>query len=567
MTTCTIQSVTGHCGRLLSLLAALLLTPALAAPGTKISETLHARVTDIRAGQNVVINTSSIASAIVLPALYAKRDYAPVWSNPASVHQLVSAIEQADRDGLDPADYNLDTLKLLLERNNETGDANPERTANLDLLLTDSLIRLGYHLFFGKVDPEELDSDWNMTRYIEDLEALLQKDDAIELGRVDALLQSLMPQSRIYQRLKQALASYRLYQQLGGWQPVPDGGTLKAGMSDERVPLLRARLIATHDLATQDMFLPAFDDAVEAGVKHFQRRHGLEADGVVGQKTLTELNVPVESRIAQLRANLERARWMLHDLPDTYVMADIAGFNVRLFRDDEVVWETRAVVGQPVRMSPVFRSTLTYLDLNPTWTVPPTVLDKDLLPELRRNPNQLAEKGMQVIDYQGNPVDARNINWSRYNGHSFPWLIRQKPGPKNALGRIKFMFPNRHSVYLHDTPSKSLFAKPERALSSGCIRIEHPYDLAELLLAGNAGWDRGRLERAIDTLQTRSVSLEQPVTILLMYWTASVDDDGTVLFSRDIYERDPPIIRGLGEPFRFREREIIRGPLQMTALH
>ena len=221
MTTCTIQSVSGHFGRLLPLLAALLLTPALAAPDTKISEILHARAADIRAGQNVVINTSSIASAIVLPALYAKRDYAPVWSNPASVLQLLSAIEQADRDGLDPADYNLDTLKLLLERNNETGDANPERTADLDLLLTDSLIRLGYHLFFGKVDPEELDSDWNMTRYIEDLEALLQKDDAIELGRVDALLQSLMPQSRIYQRLKQALASYRLYQQLGGWQPVP----------------------------------------------------------------------------------------------------------------------------------------------------------------------------------------------------------------------------------------------------------------------------------------------------------------------------------------------------------
>jgi len=566
MKTCTIPPVTGRRGRPLPLLAALLLIPGLAAPDTRVSDTIQARVADIRDGIDVAINETRITTDIVLPALYAKRGYKPVWSNPASVQQLISAIEQVDRDGLDPADYNLVTLRLLLERNNETGDANPERTANLDLLLTDSLIRLGYDLSFGKVDPEDLDSSWNMTRYIEDLDTRLQKDDAIEKGRVDALLQSLTPQTFTYQRLKQALATYRLYRQLGGWQPVPEGDALRTGLSDARVLALRARLIATRDLATQDMFLPTFDDAVEAGVKHFQRRHGLEADGVAGKKTLAELNVPVEARIEQIRANLERARWMLHDLPDTFIMVDIAGFNVRLFRDGQVAWETRAVVGQPYRMSPVFRSTLTYLDLNPTWTVPPTVLDKDILPALRQNPGFLAEKDMQVVDYQGNPVDAGGIDWTRYNGYSFPWLIRQNPGPKNALGRIKFMFPNRHSVYLHDTPGKALFEKPERAFSSGCIRIEHPYELAELLLQGNAGWDRRRLDQAIDSLQTRTVSLEQPVTILLTYWTVTVDDDGVIRFSHDIYRRDPPIIRGLGEPSRFRERQIIHGPQEMTAL-
>lgn len=553
-------------GPLASLLAALLLVPGLAAPDTKVSDTIQSRIDDLRDGIDVAINETTIASAIVLPALYAQRDYAPVWSNPASVQQLIDAIEHIDRHGLDPADYNLATLKLLLERNYETGTANPERTANLDLLLTDSLIRLGYHLSFGKVDPEELDSNWNMFRYIEDLDALLQKHDAIEQGRVDELLQSLTPQSRTYQRLQQALATYRLYQQLGGWQPVPDGPSLKTGMSGERVLALRARLIATDDLATQDMFLPTFDEAVEAGVKRFQRRHGLDDDGVAGSKTLAELNVPVEARIEQIRANLERARWVLRDLPDTFLMVDIAGFSVRLFRNDAVVWETRAVVGQPYRMSPVFRSMLTYLDLNPTWTVPPTVLEKDVLPELRRNPGYLAEKNMQVIDYRGNPVDAGGIDWHRYSGKSFPWLIRQDPGPKNALGRIKFMFPNRHSVYLHDTPSKSLFAKPERAFSSGCIRIEHPYELAELLLQGNGDWDRGRLVQAVNSLQTRTVNLKQPVTILLMYWTVTVDDDGTVLFNRDIYQRDPPIIHGLGEPFRFRDRDIIRSPAGMTAM-
>ncbi len=173
---------------------------------------------------------------------------------------------------------------------------------------------------------------------------------------------------------------------------------------------------------------------------------------------------------------------------------------------------------------------------------------------------------MQVIDYQGTPVDTDSIEWASYTADNFPWLIRQQPGPKNAIGRIKFMFPNPHAVYLHDTPSKSLFEEPERAFSSGCIRIEHPFELAELLLQGNTGWNRSDLILAVDSKNTQSITLTEPVTIILMYWTVTVDEDGTVLFNRDIYQRDPPIIRGLGEPFRFRDREIIRTHGEMAAL-
>jgi murein L,D-transpeptidase YcbB/YkuD len=551
---------------LLALLA--LLVPVISvATGNPVSDSIHSRVAAIQNGQRVHIHDTTLASTIVLPALYARRDYTPVWSNPVSVRQLIGAIENIITEGLNPADYNLATLSLLLEQNSKTGLTNPKRSADLDLLLTDSLIRLGYHLAFGKVDPEVLDSNWNMTRYIEDLDALLTLGDSIESGQVDELLQSLKPQSIKYERLKTALASYRHYQQLGGWEPVPQGGSLKPGMVDSRVPALRARLIATGDLSTRDMYFTTYDDALARGVERFQRRHGLEADGMVGPKTLLELNVPVEARIDQIRANLERTRWVMHDLPDTFIMVDIAGFNVRLFRDREIIWETRAVVGQPYRMSPIFRSTLTYLDLNPTWTVPPVVLKEDLLPELRKDPTYLEQKDMQVIDYQGDPVEIESIEWTRYSADNFPWLIRQQPGPKNALGRIKFMFPNPHSVYLHDTPSKSLFNEPERAFSSGCIRIEHPFELAELLLEGNVGWDRGSLIQAVDSLDTRSISLAEPITIILMYWTVAVDENGAVSFNRDIYQRDPPIIQGLGKPFRFRDREIIRTHGEMAALH
>jgi murein L,D-transpeptidase YcbB/YkuD len=551
---------------LLALLA--LLVPVISvATGNPVSDSIHSRVAAIQNGQRVHIHDTTLASTIVLPALYARRDYTPVWSNPVSVRQLIGAIENIVTEGLNPADYNLATLSLLLEQNSKTGLTNPKRSADLDLLLTDSLIRLGYHLAFGKVDPEVLDSNWNMTRYIEDLDALLTLGDSIESGQVDELLQSLKPQSIKYERLKTALASYRHYQQLGGWEPVPQGGSLKPGMVDSRVPALRARLIATGDLSTRDMYFTTYDDALARGVERFQRRHGLEADGMVGPKTLLELNVPVEARIDQIRANLERTRWVMHDLPDTFIMVDIAGFNVRLFRDREIIWETRAVVGQPYRMSPIFRSTLTHLDLNPTWTVPPVVLKEDLLPELRKDPTYLEQKDMQVIDYQGDPVEIESIEWTRYSADNFPWLIRQQPGPKNALGRIKFMFPNPHSVYLHDTPSKSLFNEPERAFSSGCIRIEHPFELAELLLEGNVGWDRGSLIQAVDSLDTRSISLAEPITIILMYWTVAVDENGAVSFNRDIYQRDPPIIQGLGKPFRFRDREIIRTHGEMAALH
>jgi len=367
----------------------------------------------------------------------------------------------------------------------------------------------------------------------------------ISSGRVDEWLQGMTPQSEEYTRLQDALSRYRHYRQLGGWQPLPDGPQLAAGMVDARVLLLRARLIATGDLGVQDMHFPTFDDAVAQAVMRFQRRHALDADGVVGSRTLAELNVPVETRIEQILVNMERARSTPAPGPDNYILVDIAGFKVRYVRNGASAWQGRAIVGRPERRSPVLHSQVTYLDLNPSWTVPPTVLGKDILPELQRNPGWLLEKDMQVIDYLGNPVDSAAIDWGRYSGRNFPWLIRQQPGRGNALGQIKFMFPNPYSVYLHDTPSRKLFDQPQRALSSGCIRIEEPVELAALLLEDTPGWNRVRLDSALASRKTRSVSLRQPVEILLRYRTVTVDSDGTVFFYPDIYGHDEPVIRAL----------------------
>jgi murein L,D-transpeptidase YcbB/YkuD len=519
---------------------------------------IAAGVETLRNSESLTIAGEPLTSRNVLPALYETHDYAPLWSNPRAVDQLLGAIRTIDREGLVAADYHLaalDALQLRLTAGTEA--ARPELVADFDLLLTDALVRLAYHLSVGKVDPEALDPDWNMRRQIEKPDAVARLDEAIREGHIDVLLDSLRPTLPSYARLISALQEYRRIAAQGGWQNVPAGPSLKPGMTDPRLVALRQRLAASGDLP-DDTASAYFDAPLEAAVRRFQVRHGLTVDGVAGKATLAAMNVPVERRIEQIRANLERDRWVLHDLPAEYVLVDIAGFKVRFYHDGRVIWETRAVVGRPMRMTPVFKSRITYLEVNPTWTVPPTILGEDVLPAIRRDPHYLQEKNMRVIDRQGNPVDPTGIDWSRYRGSNFPYLIRQDPGPDNALGRIKFMFPNNHAVYLHDTPGKNLFSRTERTFSSGCIRIEDPYGFAVLLLGADPGWNRERVIAAVDSLKTRTIPLRSPVVVILLYWTVDVDDDGTVLFKQDIYNRDPPIIKALGKEFSFRKTPLIR---------
>ena len=460
--------------RIYLLFVCLFCTPnLLSAAETSVRDQIRQRVELIRSGSGLTIDGDSIASVLVLPALYEQRDYAPAWSRTDSIDQLFEALETIDGDGLDAADYHYAALTALRAR---AGTGDPALSADYDILLTDSLVRLGYHLLVGKVDPVELDNNWNMDDTIGDLDTALALAQAIGKGTVNELVNSLRPQHPVYPEFQAALARYRDILQRGGWKPVPEGPVLKPGMTDARILDLRQRLSVTGDVPAGDLTSALFDANVEAGVKKYQQRHGLEADGIVGKSTVASMNVPVQDRIDQIRVNLERARWVLHNLPDEYVLTDIAGFSVSYFRNGEVIWKSRAQVGKPFRKTPVFRSKITYLDINPTWTIPPTILKNDILPKLKKDPGYLRKMDMRVLTFAGKPVDESTIDWSKYPGAKFPYMIRQNPGPKNALGRIKFMFPNKYAVYLHDTPSKSLFGKTARALSSGCIRIENPYD-------------------------------------------------------------------------------------------
>jgi L,D-transpeptidase YcbB len=285
-------------------------------------------------------------------------------------------------------------------------------------------------------------------------------------------------------------------------------------------------------------------------VERFQHRHGLEADGAVGRRTLAALNVPVEARIDQLRVNLERTRWVFRDLEPRYLIVNIAGFHAYLMEDGKSVWDSRVVVGTRYRKTPVFKARMTYLVLNPTWTVPPTILKEDIIPAMRRDPGYLASRNMVLLDASGQRVDTADIDLQNLTIRNFPYVVRQEPGPQNALGRIKFMFPNRHFVYLHDTPSRGLFERANRTFSSGCIRVEHPLTLAELLLDDPVNWNRAKIEARLADGKTQTVNLKTPITVFLVYWTAEPEADGEVNFFNDVYRRDAAVLKALDEPFR-----------------
>lgn len=521
---------------------------------TKDNPQIYNWVDRIKTGSCTKDKDCPIASVILLPKLYEKYNYQLIWTNPDSVIQLVDAIKKSYQDGLTPEDYH-HSLILQLQRE-LTAKSDPTKQATLDVVLTDSVIRLGYHLLMGKVDPESLDSSWNMNRTLK-LDSLLKMSAAIDNAQISKLMAGFRPQAGLYDVMKQSLANYRMIQAEGGWPHIPAGNTLKQGMTDTRVIILRQRLIITADMLPIDRNSSLYDATVVAGVKQFQQRHGFKADGIVGKATLAAMNVPVEARIDQLRVNLDRARWVLHDLPKTFVMVNIAGFNVRYIHDGKEYWKTRAQVGKAYRKTPVFRDHIRYIEFNPTWTIPPTILRKDVLPKIKGSPEYLRNENMVVLNQQGMSIDPATIDWSQYQGKNFPYLIRQQPGPKNALGRVKFMFPNKHDVYLHDTPSKSGFEETVRTFSSGCIRIQDPIHFAELLLENNPDWNRKKIETILASQKTTRVNLAEPLTVLLLYWTVELDDQNRIIFHQDVYSRDAKVLDGLQGKFKFRSKKLI----------
>lgn len=340
-----------------------------------------------------------------------------------------------------------------------------------------------------------------------------------------------------YQRLHDALVRYEQIAEQGGWPSTPEGPTIEPGSTDPRMAIVARRLSASGDLANYSWNFETYNEELQTAVLRFQARHGLEQDGLIGKQTLRALNVPVEKRISQIRLNMERTQQVFATERRDFLLVNIPAFTVTLFRDGNAYVMTRVIVGETEMQTPLFEAPLTYVVLNPTWTVPRKISSEELLPKIRADEGFLARNGFDVVNQDGDAVDPADVDWNSLHANNFPYTLVQRPGPMNELGRIKFVFPNEYGVCMHDTRNKLLFARDSRAFSHGCVRMEDPVSFAGHLL-GPEGWTSEQIAAQLATNETRTIVLKNALPVVLVYLTAEADDEGTVYFYRDIYGRD-----------------------------
>jgi len=523
--------------------AAILLLALAGVPGARptadpgpLKVLLRALIPASGAAPKLMLEEQRVRASTALACFYQRRDFAPAWSDGSALlprtGELFAALAAAPDDGLRTEDYRLDAL----QRRAAAVRSNPSDLADLDLLLSNAFLLYAGDLRNGKVNPAVVYPDCALGRDVTDLATVLEA--AVQANRVQATLATLAPPGPGYQMLRAALKRYRALTQQPGAAPVPPGRTLRPGDRGERVAALRARLAeaAAADSPTAGPLPPPaspdlFDPPLADAVRGFEARHGLEEDGVAGRGVLAEVNQQPADRVRQIEVNLERWRWLPHDLDALdasegakrrHVLVNIAAFHLEAVEAGKTVLEMRVIVGKPYTRTPIFSSAMNAVVLNPSWNVPAKIAAHELFPKARKDPSYFQREGYEVLP------GAR---------------IRQKPGPKNAMGKIKLVFPNRFDVYLHDTSAPALFGRTQRTFSHGCIRIEKPFDLAVWALRDDPRWTPQAIRAAIDTGRERSVPLPGKIPVHVAYWTAWVGDDGTLRLVRDVYQRDAQLAR------------------------
>ncbi len=470
---------------------------------------------------------------------YLSRAWRPVWDDPAHVEALVAAVEAIQVHGLDPADFSPERLRRAAAEST-TVEARAER----ELLLTDTLVELLFQLRHGKVDPRTLYREWNFTPPPNPYERAGELAAVLQAGDLRAAIDAHAPDLPLYRALVQGLAHYQALAMLGDWPKVAGGPTLRPGARSARVPALRERLLVEPESGLDEATRRSshYDPALVEAVKRFQAGHGLEPDGVIGAQTLLALNTSPARRVEQIRANLERLRWVAADLRGDRLLVDIVGYHADLVLDGQPVWESKVIVGKPARKTPSLRDSVVNLVFNPKWVVPPTILREDVIPRAARNPGYLASQRLRVVDRSGQSVDPSTIDWGSARQSGFPYRVVQQSGADGSLGRIKFALSNPYAIYLHDTNARSLFGRAERALSSGCVRVAKPAELARILLDDPVSWSAEALEAALASGRTRTVGVGRDVTVLLHYSTAGLDEHGRLQLRNDIYDYDRAIL-------------------------
>ena len=460
---------------------------------------------------------------------YTNRIFNPVWTENGVLTELAYELRfeiiQSKFDGLSPRDYHLDLINVFF---------------------TDAFFHLASHLEIGKVDPQSLAGDWQIITKKAKVSYTDMLEVAVNKKQIRQSLETLYPTITIYKKGREvirAMDEIRKQDTLN-WKAVKVSKTIKVGETNGGMPNLRERLAFWKYLEPYTFEdEKEYDSTMFAAVQKFQLRNGLEPDGALGKNTVNALNLSPTDLIDKASVSMERLRW----LPDTLrgaemILVNIANYQLDYLSNRDTLFSARVIVGKKYHESPIFSSAMSYIVFSPYWNLPTSIVRNEVMPAVRKNPNYLAQKNMEVVTYSGKPVDPASVNWS---GRSIPYMVRQKPGPTNSPGLVKFMFPNEHSVYIHDTPARSLFEREDRALSHGCIRIQDPATFAGLLLKGNSSWTPEKINAAMHQSHEQIVNLDRKIPVVLLYMTFWADSKGQGHFRQDIYDRDEEVLIAL----------------------
>ncbi|WP_374447107.1 murein L,D-transpeptidase [Stella sp.] len=485
--------------------------------------------------------TAAVRSAVA--DAYRARRNRPLWVDSAErAAALRDLLRGAATDGLDARTY----LAAVEPRWGGRGDA---ALAQLDVALTRSLALYAHDLWYGRPDAKVVDESLTRRHERLDLAKFLTGAAHAEPAALARMVDGLRPPHPQYARLRAALARLDA-QKEPTEKAIADGPILRPGVRDPRVVPVRERMEAEGEWSDEEELAFAtpsygeggdwarYDEGLTRSVRSFQRRLALLDDGLVGGRTLWALNMDDRERRRIVIENMERLRWLPRRLEADHIIVNMAGYDLTVTRGGQQAMTMKVVVGRPYRQTPIMRSDITDLVLNPFWNAPEKLAREDLFPKLRSNPGYFAEKGYRVLagwSQSAPEVPLSMVDGAQLSSPMGPVRVRQDPGPKNALGRIKFNMANRHAIYLHDTPDRHLFKRSARNFSSGCIRLEKPIELAELLLSTQPDWPPERLAAAIDVGETRTVALRKRWPVYLVYQTAWVDDSGALVVRDDIY--------------------------------
>ncbi|WP_241559881.1 L,D-transpeptidase family protein [Solirhodobacter olei] len=474
-----------------------------------------------------------------LEEFYRSTDYRPVWTDAADAARrqaFLDALANAGLQGLPAARYDRAGLIAKLR-----GAETERDRAEAEVSMSRTFLEYARDAWSGVIDPSNIGP--GLVLKVDRPDPLALMKGLVAASDPQGYMASLLPQAPQYNALLKEKLTLAHLAATDAWGPPVRAGKLKAGMSGPEVVALRNRLIAMGYLAPSAD--PSFDADMQAAVMQFQADHGLAPDGVVGPATLEEINVQPIDRLKAVMADMERWRWLPRDLGQKYVWVNLPDFSARVIVGHRVVFDSPVVIGKNTKdtRTPEFSNTMRYMDVNPVWNVPKSIATKEYLPAFQKDPN--ADSQLVLINQSGQIVDRSTVDFSQYDQNNFPFELKQPPSRDNALGLVKFMFPNRYNIYLHDTPSKYLFKYDRRDFSHGCVRLQKPFDLAYLLLGWQNPDPKAEFQRALATKDQQTIDLKSPLPVHLVYFTAIPSLTGHMQYRRDIYGRDGRIFAAL----------------------